>query len=325
MATSKATGQRRRLEPAAYRPGASLEGICKVCGDCQPLRNSYGVPACGSCNRVFGNTVRNMVFTICERRDGRCRITATTRSCEFCWMSKCFESGMMTKRVPMRHDYFRRRYDRMHPTLSPDLPQVLDEKAAAFKDCLLFMEQHYYQWLRLSIHYNNQSLMDKKLLRERSYIRGTALQLVERSLVAHDVLWLHNCFFDPYSCAIPAIRRAASEILNFTIDCRAASINFEQFIKLKMMLALQDDANVSDRNEVPQAVFDMIYTIEGKMIDGLTGGQIYLENSENPSYISTSKLFQYNVMNPEFYLPRHSIHVIPEPEPRPYAKKIVFV
>ncbi|XP_023243794.1 hepatocyte nuclear factor 4-gamma-like isoform X2 [Centruroides sculpturatus] len=286
---------------------------CPVCADCTDLEDKFDCDVCPACNEFFEVVVRGSRVLNCQFL-GSCDVTvASGNICHFCKMSKCYCVGMNSSKVFLdaAHYEFRKRRMTAPP---PPLPQPfrLNWENTQFLDCLIYMEQHYYQWLNLSREYQRLSVDDKILLKQRSYLRGTALQMMERSMFAHDVLWLHNCFYDPYACDMPPLRVVGCLILNLVVDFRDANISMDQFKLLKVKLALKDDVKIEDEHEFPGYLHQDMSTIEEHMNIHVNEGNISLRNAEDLTIISVSRLFEYSVYPDDYEFPHHRINVVRE-------------
>ncbi|XP_023213096.1 hepatocyte nuclear factor 4-beta-like, partial [Centruroides sculpturatus] len=283
--------------------------ICPICHKVNLLGNKFGLSVCHPCNSFFEATVKHSFYPLCDSKE-TCEVKrADIKTCDFCRMSKCYARGMQSKKVILGNDYkekLSRRLEKI-PTLPYRL--VYSWHAVQFQECLLLMEQHYYQWLHLSEGFESLSDVEKELIKRKSCIRGTALQIIERSLPAHDVLWLHNCFFDPASCVVPSIRAITLSILSLVIKCREINLSDVEFMLIKLKLALRNDVSVRSDGIVFDFINERINWIEDEMKLYLKYNYITLRYSEDPSLILTSRLFRYPLLCCDV-LPEHTINIL---------------
>lgn len=242
-------------------------------------------------------------------RDGECDVTSIKGyRCQFCRLNKCYNYGMEYSRVRLYDiHYIRRQLRNYEPSPPPTIDGKLSWRDEEFINYLLYMEQHYYQWLNLSPAYASLSGENKKILKKRSLYRGITLQLIERSIRIHDMLWLHKCFYDPYLSQEPLIRSAAIRILNFSIYIKEKTINWDTFNAMKLKLALDKVVIIENESDIPLDFHFKINAIAKQLAKCHDNHIFSPKNFENPEKIEGSGLFNYPDFPDMQMFPEHII------------------
>ncbi|XP_023212132.1 hepatocyte nuclear factor 4-beta-like isoform X2 [Centruroides sculpturatus] len=271
---------------------------CPTCTAFARLSDHFGCKVCDSCNHLFEWTINTNQFPVCDS-GGMCRVSRIR--CLFCRMSRCYNMGMDCSRVQLIGHNYDVNYTAM---ISPPLTVVeaaeFDLYFRMFANCVTLMEQHYYKWLRLFTKYPTLPTELQKCIRDETAYRGAILQITERSLIAHEGLWLHSCFFHPNQCAFSPIKGVAKAILLFVMRCKILKIDKSKFQALKLRFALGEYIELHSEDEFPEQLFELFDNAEDEMMQCCETGSIYIHKMEKVDWISKSCSITMLIMTYQF-------------------------
>ncbi|XP_067134267.1 hepatocyte nuclear factor 4-beta-like [Centruroides vittatus] len=276
---------------------------CPCCTAFARLSDHFGCRVCDSCNHLFESTIKTNRFLICDF-GGMCSVSRIR--CLFCRMSRCYNMGMDCSRVPLIGNNYDVNYTAMiSPLLTAVKAEYFDMYLEMFAECVLLMEQHYYEWLRLFTKYSTLPTELQKVIRKETSYRGTILQIAERSLIVHDGLWLHSCFLYPKKCDVLPIKDVAHAILWFVKRCKTLKINKSEFQALKLQLSLGEYIELHFEDKFSVHVHEVFDNAEDELMGCCETGCISVHKIEEVDWISKSKMFNYNVEN-DISVPQHT-------------------
>lgn len=225
---------------------------CCVCG-VNGANQIFDVVACYGCGAFFEKSVIAQADPMCL--NANCIMERDSiKDCEYCHLNVCLEVGMKPSDVYVRRGQSRKFVRDNRKTFR----NVKDDgamKSLKALSSLIQFERCFFDWMNLFPKFRILSEEHQLILKGKHKVRGTIMQLVERSLNMHDVLRFDNFFWDPLKYAENEETRLLSNILKFTFliedlydinlySSDADSKPLQQFHALKMKLVFKDDIDM---------------------------------------------------------------------------------
>ncbi|XP_023216685.1 uncharacterized protein LOC111619232 isoform X3 [Centruroides sculpturatus] len=199
--------------------GRMIISQCRICYR-QAWNDYYG---CESCKRCL----QFVFITIINRSCYECSVNGDYKSlykCKFCTLQTCYKKGLKPIKfgIHSRGYYLRDKQFllRKVQTGAPNNYYLLKE-FLKFKIFLISTLNDVSLWLIENMPTTASNRMDLYP------IKAITLQIVEESLVAHDVLKLENYYLDPYKCKIGQFQYLTMQILILTRMMRERLYNGE--------------------------------------------------------------------------------------------------
>ncbi|XP_023216690.1 uncharacterized protein LOC111619235 [Centruroides sculpturatus] len=185
--------------------GRMIISQCRICYR-QAWNDYYGCEACKRCLQFVFTTIINRSCYECSI-NGDCK---PVYKCKFCTLQTCYKKGLKPIRfgIHSRGYYLRDKEILLHrvPTRAPNNYYLLKE-FLKFKVFLISTLKDVSLWIIENMPITATNRMDLYP------IKAITLQIVEESLVAHDVLKLENYYLDPYKCKIEQFQYLTMQIL----------------------------------------------------------------------------------------------------------------
>ncbi|XP_023216684.1 peroxisome proliferator-activated receptor alpha-like isoform X2 [Centruroides sculpturatus] len=185
--------------------GKMIISQCRICYR-QAWNDYYG---CEACKRCLQFVFRTIAYRSCYRcsKSGVCK---SVYKCKFCTLQTCYKKGLKPIRfgIHSRGYYLKDREILLYKvqTREPNKYSLLKE-IMKFKDFLISR----LNYVSVSLIENKPTTASNRM--DVYPMKAIILQIVQESLVAHDVIKLENYYHDPYKCEIAQFQYLTMKIL----------------------------------------------------------------------------------------------------------------
>ncbi|XP_023232283.1 uncharacterized protein LOC111632141 isoform X1 [Centruroides sculpturatus] len=221
-------------------PGDFSNGVDR-CSVCMKVIKS-NKKTCRICEIFFLHSLKHFDDPICES-EGDCD-SICILSCSYCRLMNCYKIGMTAMDAyEDLEDYYKdiqlRLSEEFKNKKSDD-----DRKWLKANHEFLRFESTFNEWISQMYEFQTLSEDVQETLKEKYKLRGTIMEIVDRSLHVHMVLNFHTFFWDPTKYERNDITQLMRGILTLTLKLQQKYSSVENLNRMKLKLILKDDINV---------------------------------------------------------------------------------